>query len=103
MEKVQERFGGQKEGNGSYLATSVLLLGLLMVQNTIRSGQNEVTELARGQQVVGPLLDLVNSNVEARRDNGSLVQAAEEVNNNLSGTVVIDNFELTNVAWRRRK
>jgi hypothetical protein len=81
----------------------VLLLGLLVIQDTIRGRENQETELTRGQQVVGPLLDLADGNVEARRDDGALVKATKEVNNDLTSAVVVNNFELTDVTCDKQR
>jgi hypothetical protein len=40
--------------------------------------------------------------VEARGDDASLVQAADEVDDDLAAAVVVDDLELTDVAWERR-
>jgi hypothetical protein len=79
------------------LATSVLLLGLLVIKDTERGGEDDIAELTRGQQVVGPLLDVTDGNVKSRGDDGALVQATEKVDNDLSRAVVVDDLELADV------
>jgi hypothetical protein len=47
--------------------------------------------------VRGPLLELVQTHIEARRNAGSLVEAAEQIDHNLATSVVIDDFKFANV------
>lgn len=79
------------------LTRNVLSSGLLVVHNTSRSGQNNQTELSSRQQVVGPSLDISDFDVESWGNDTTLVQSTGELNDNLSGSVVVDVFELTNV------
>lgn len=72
--------------------------GLLVVHDTGRGGQDDVTELAGGQETGNPLLDLVQLDVETGGDNTGLVDASDELDNDLAGAVVIDLLELTDVA-----
>jgi hypothetical protein len=44
----------------------------------------------------------LNRDIEARRDDTALVQSANQFHNNLSGAVVIDDFELANVTCTHR-
>ena len=71
-----------------------------MVHDTQRSRQDEISELTRGQKVGGPLLDLAQRQIEARRDDTTLVDAANELNHHLSAAMVVDDLELPNVSWR---
>ena len=57
-----------------------------------------MTELTAGKQVAGPHLDLVDLNIEAGRDATALVQATNQIDNDLSGAVVVHNGDVTNVA-----
>jgi hypothetical protein len=79
------------------LTTGVLLTGFLVIHDTSRGGQDEVTELTSGQQVGSPLFELTELDVEARRDDTTLVKTAIELDDDLTGTVVIDLLEFTNV------
>lgn len=55
-------------------------------------------ELTRRQQIVGPLLDVVDRHIEARRDDAALVQATGQVDHHLAGPMVVDDLELADVA-----
>jgi hypothetical protein len=57
-----------------------------------------VTELTRRQQVDDPLLQVLELDVVARGDNAALVEATVELDNDLAVTVIIDLFELADVA-----
>jgi len=81
--------GGQSVAKGAHL---------FVVHDTQRRRHDDVTELTRGQQVVGPLLDAHERNVEARGDNTALVDAPNELNHDLPAAVVVDDLELPNVS-----
>ena len=71
---------------------------LLVVHDTSRGGENDVTELTRRQQLDDPLLHITKLDVVAGRDDASLVDAAVQLDHNLAVAVVIDFFEFANVA-----
>ena len=79
------------------LTTSMLGTSLFVIHNTSRGGQDQVTELTGRQQVGGPLFELGELDVETGRDNTTLVDTTVELNNDLTGTVIINDFGLTNV------
>lgn len=79
------------------LTTGVLLLSLVVVHDTIRGGDDEVTELTGREEVLSPLLNRVNGNIETRRDDTALVDATGEVDDDLASALVVNNLELTNV------
>jgi hypothetical protein len=78
----------------------VLPAGLLVVHDTGRGGEDNVTELTRGQQLDNPLLHVAELDVVAGGDDTSLVDAAVELDDNLAVAVVVDLLELANVALR---
>ena len=79
------------------LTTSMLGTSLFVIHDTSRGGQDQVTELTSRQQVSGPLFELGELDVETGRDNTTLVDTTVKLNNDLTGTVIINDFELTNV------
>lgn len=79
------------------LSSGVLALGLLVVHDSHRGGQDDVTELTAGEQVASPHLDLVDLHIEAGRDAAALVQTTVQLHNDLSRAVVVDHSDLTNV------
>ena len=97
------------------LSGHVLPTSLLVVHNTSRSCENDITELTGGEQLDDPLLKLGKTDVVSRGDDTTLVQAilmvstwpamlehlhipAVEFNDNLAGPVVIDLREFTDEA-----
>ena len=80
------------------LASNVLSPSLLVVHDTGRRGEHDVTELTRRQQVGDPLLHVLELDVVAWGDDTALVQAAVELDDNLAIAVVVDLFELSDVA-----
>lgn len=75
---------------------------LLVVHDAKRRGEDQVSELTGREQVCDPLLNILDGDVETRANHTALVDAAVELNNNLAGTVVVDNLELVNVPCRER-
>jgi hypothetical protein len=69
-----------------------------VVHDSGRGGQNDVTKLSRGQQVLDPLLNVVDLDVESGRNDSALVESAVELDHNLAGSVVVHVLELANVA-----
>ena len=81
------------------LSSGVAATGLLVIHDTSRGGENDVAELAGRQETGNPLLDLVQLDVETGGDDTGLVDASNELDNDLAGAVVIDLLELANVAY----
>lgn len=80
------------------LARDMLSPGLLVIHDTSRGGENDVTELTRRQQLDDPLLQVAELDVVAGRDDTSLVDAADELDDDLAVAVVVDLLELADVA-----
>lgn len=76
----------------------MLAAGLLVVHDTSRGGQDEETELTRGQELGGPGLEVTELNGVAGVDDTTLVETAVELNDNLARAVVVNLLELANVA-----
>ena len=69
-----------------------------MVHDAVGSGEDDMAELARRQEVGSELLKVGDGDVEARRDDAALVESTKEVDNDLAGTMVVDNLKVANVA-----
>ena len=76
----------------------MLATSLLVVHDTSRGGQDEETELTRGQELGGPGLEVTELNGVAGVDDTALVQTAVELDDDLAGAVVVNLLELANVA-----
>ncbi len=74
------------------------MLGLIVVEDSLGGGQHEVAELSGRQNVGGPTLEVVEGDVEAGRDDAALVDSSEELDDDLAGSMVVDYFELADVA-----
>ena len=72
--------------------------GLLVVHDAPGGGEDDETELSAGQQVVGPLLDLIDGHIEPGRDNSALVESSSEIDDDLASSVIIDHLKLSDVA-----
>lgn len=71
---------------------------LLVVNDTLGSGQHNKTKLTGRQELVHPLFHILDLNVIAGRDGATLVQATIQGDDDLAGTMVIDDFKVINVA-----
>lgn len=80
------------------LSTSLSSTGFLVIHDAVGGGQDDVTETTSWQDVLNPLLNILDTNIESWRDDTALVDAASQLNDDLAGAVVIDNFELSNVS-----
>lgn len=57
-------------------ASQMFSSGFLVIHNAAGCGQNDIAELTRGQQIVGPLLNVVDGYIEAWRDDAAFVQTS---------------------------
>ena len=76
----------------------MLATSLLVVHDTGGGGQDEVTELTRGEELGGPGLEVTELNGVAGVDNTTLVQTAVELDDDFAGAVVVNLLEFTDVA-----
>jgi hypothetical protein len=78
----------------------MLPTGLFVVHDTRRGGQDDDSEgTGRHDQSVDPVFDLVKRDVESGGDDTTLVDTTiNELDDDLSRSVVIDVFEFVNVA-----
>ena len=75
--------------------------GLLVVHDTGRGGQDDFAERSGREQQVDPVLDGINTDVESRGDDTSLVETTVQLNDDLASSVVVDDLELSDVAWNQ--
>lgn len=73
-----------------------------MIHDAGAGGEDDVAELTRRQQLDDPLLEIPKLDIVARRDHTSLVETAVELDDNLAGAVIVNFFELANVACTER-
>ena len=67
--------------------------GLLVVHDAPGGGQHHIAELSGGQEVVGPLLDVSDGDIEPGGDHSALVEAPSQIYNNFASSVVINDLE----------
>lgn len=79
-------------------ASQMFSPGLLVIHNAAGCGQYDIAELTRGQQIVGPLLNVVDGHIKAWRDDAAFVQTSSEVDNNLARAMIVNDLELANVS-----
>lgn len=79
----------------------MLATSLLVVHDAIRGGQDDEAKLTRREQVVDPVFHLWQLDIVTGRDDTTLVQTAIQLNDNLTGTVIIDNLKFTDITWER--
>jgi len=80
------------------LSSHVLASCLLVVHNTSGSCENNVAELTRWQELDNPLLKICQANVVSWGDDTSLVEAAIQLDDDFSRSVVIDLLEFSDIA-----
>ena len=81
------------------LSTHMLALSLLMVHNSHGGGQHNMSELTARKEVTSPHLNFVHLDIEARRNATTLVQTTIQIHNHLSGTMIINHSDFTNVTY----
>ncbi len=59
--------------------------------------EDEVAELSGGEDVVGPFLKIGKQDVVSGGDDSALVDAANELNNDLLASVVVNDLKLSDV------
>jgi hypothetical protein len=69
-----------------------------VVEDTRRRGENDNTKTTSGEEQVDPRLDLGVLDIETRRDDAAFIQSSVELDDYFTRTVVVDDFEFTNVA-----
>merc|ERR1719373_1503157 len=80
------------------LPTGVLAAGLLVIHDAVGRREDQVAELTGWQKVARQLLDVAEGDVEARRDDAALVDAAHQVDDDLACAVVVHNLQVADVA-----
>ena len=72
-----------------YFASGLPLTGLVMIAYSIGCSKYNMTESTGGEDILHPLLNVLNSYVESRGDNTALVDAADKGNYDFAGAMVI--------------
>lgn len=80
------------------LSTGLLGTSLLVGHDTESSGEDKVSEATGRQDVLHPLLNATEVDVKSGRDDSAFINSANKVNYDFSGSMVVDNLELADVA-----
>jgi hypothetical protein len=75
----------------------MVLSGLVVIHDTLVGSQDNVTELSGWEDLVDELLEVLELEVESWGDNTALVKSSVEVNDDLSGSTIIDDLEFVDV------
>lgn len=78
-------------------ASDMSFSALLMCEDALGGREHQLSELSRRQDVIGPLLEIADEDVVARANHPALVNAADELDDNLLAAVVVDYLELADV------
>lgn len=79
------------------LSSNVSFSALLMSEDALGGGEDEVSELSGGEDVVGPLLEVGEKDIIAGWDDSAFVDASDEFDDDLLASVIIDDLELSDV------
>jgi hypothetical protein len=58
-----------------------------------------VSKLSGWQKVDNPLFNFTTFDIKTRRNDTALIKTSRQLNDNLVGTVIVNNFKFTNVTW----
>jgi|TARA_B110000238_G_C15698100_1_gene257171 hypothetical protein len=75
----------------------MVLSGLDVIHDTLVGSQDNVTELSGWEDLVDELLEVLELEVESWGDDTALVKSSVEVNDDLSGSTIIDDLEFVDV------
>jgi hypothetical protein len=70
-----------------------------MIHNPSTRRQNYIPNASRRQELIDPFLQVGKSDVETWRDDATFVQTTVELDDDFTGTMVIDFLEFADVAW----
>ena len=79
-------------------ASDLLLTGFHVVHDADVGGQDDVSELTGWEDGRGEFLEVLDLEVKTGRDDSALVEAAVEVNNDLSSASIINDGEVVDVS-----
>ena len=79
------------------LTTDMVISSLNMVHDTLICGKDDETELSGWEDLINELLEILQFQVESWWDNGAFVESSVKINDDLSGSLVIDDFEVVDI------
>ena len=78
-------------------ATNVSFSALLMGEDALGGAQDQVSELSGWQNAAGPLLEFRQKDVVSGRNDSAFVDSADQFDDYLFASVVVDDLELSDV------
>jgi len=81
------------------LSSNMFSSCLFVIHDSSTRRQNNISNTSSRQELIDPFLQFVETDVESGGDDAALVQSPIKLNDNLSGTMVINFFEFTNVTY----
>ena len=82
------------------LASGLLPSRLVLIHYAKGRRQYQVSKTTSRKHVLDPLLEVSSGDVEARRDDSAFVDSADEFDDDFTSPVIIDDLELTDVAYQ---
>ena len=73
-------------------------LGLFVVHDTVGGGEDNLSELSGGHELSQELIHVLHLKVESGGDDTALVESTVELDNDLTGSGIVDDLELVDVA-----
>ena len=71
-----------------------------MIHDTEGGGEDNVSETTGRKDVDDPLLNIRVTKIETRRDHATLVDTADQLNDDLTVAVIVEDLELTNISCK---
>ena len=68
-----------------------------MGEDALGGWENKMSELSGGEDIAGPFFELGEDDIVSGWDDSAFVDSADEFNDNFFASVVIDDFELSDV------
>ena len=81
-------------------STGLLHAGLLVGHDAEGGGQHKVTETTGRQDVLHPLLNTSDVDVESGGDHSAFINSADKVDYDFAGSVVVDDLKLADVSYK---
>ena len=69
-----------------------------MIHDTSTSRKNDISDISSRQKLIRPCLQIWKTDVESRRNDTTFVEAAVQLNDNLSRSMVVDFFKFSDVS-----
>ena len=76
----------------------MVLSCLNVVHDTFVGGEDNVTELTGGEDLIDKLLEVFELEIETRGDNTAFIEATVKFNNNFTSASIINNFKFVNIS-----